>query len=127
MRNDRPDREAHAAKPGLRDMLATSHVAAVAIAIFLIWSIDGFCQALWRPLSGILNLLATAVAILDVPYYSSTSTMKDRLDLDTALTFLGFAMFFLFAAWILSRWVYGMGPLRSLGECRSKLVGGKNA
>jgi len=97
----------------LRRVLADSHVAAVAVAILLIWSLDYFFQALWWPLFRVASYLLTAIAILDVPYFSLNrpQLLVDLLNLSSA--FINFT-----AAWLLSRWVYGQGPFRSLSNCR---------
>jgi len=101
-------------KISLRQILADSHVAAVAIAFLLLWSLDGLFGALWLPLSRIIDILVAAVAILDVPYFSRILTTADRLNLIVVGGYLYLASASFFAAWALSHWVYGAGPLRSL-------------
>ena len=101
-------------KISLRQILADSHVAAVAIALLLLWSLDGLVDALWVPLSRAIEFLVTAVAILDVPYFSRILTTADRLNLLVVGGYLYSALASFFAAWVLSHWVYGAGPLRSL-------------
>jgi hypothetical protein len=110
-------------KPSLHEILASSHIPAVAIAVLLLWSLDWGFQALWSPLLRAAGFVFTAVAILDIPYFSSTFTLSDRSMLTTTLSFLFNALISLAAAWLLSRWVYGMGPLRSLNKYRTRLAG----
>jgi len=44
----------------------------------------------------------------------------------TALVYLYNAVVSLSAAWFLSRWVYGVGPVRSLTRYRESLIGRKD-
>lgn len=108
-------------KPSLREILADSHISAVAIAVLLVWSLDAVFRALWGPLSRAASFLFTAVAILDIPYFSRTPTLADRAMLITTFSYLFSAFINIAAAWVLSRWVYGVGPLRSLSKYRTKL------
>ena len=108
-------------KRSLRVALAESHVAAVAIAVLLLWSLDGAFRALWDPALSAARFLFTAVAIFDIPYFSPTFTMVDQLMLVTTLSYSAIVSFS--AAWLLSRWVYGAGPLRTLTSYRSQLTG----
>ncbi len=110
-------------KPSLREMLADSHTATVAIAVLLLWSLDGAFRALWSPVFRAVSYLLTAAAIFDIPYFPPTLTMTDRGMLMTTLFYLYGAAISLSAAWLLSRWVYGIGPLRRLISYRSKLTG----
>lgn len=107
-------------KPSLREVLFRSHVAAVAIAVLLLWGIDAGLRAIWQPLYRVITFLFTAVAILDIPYYSSSLSEKWLLWIP-ALFNLFFAFLNLAAAWLLSQWVYGVGPFRSLRECAASL------
>jgi hypothetical protein len=47
-------------RPSLREILADTHIAAVAIAVLLLWTLDGTFQALWAPLSSVAGFLLTA-------------------------------------------------------------------
>jgi|SRR5271156_1055061 hypothetical protein len=109
-------------KSSLRKILADSHVSAVAIAVLLFWSLDSAFWALWGPVSRAVGLLSMAVAILGIPYFSRTLTIADRFTLFITFSSLFNSLFFLAAAGLLSRWVYGMGPLRSLSKYRTKLA-----
>jgi hypothetical protein len=106
----------------LRIILADSQVAAAAIAVLLLWFFDGIFQAAWTLGSRVVSFLFTAIAILDIPYFSSTLTFADRSLLLLACSYLYSAIVSLSAAWLLSRWVYGVGPLRSLIRCQDKLI-----
>lgn len=114
-------------KRPLRLVLADSHVAAVAIALLLLWALNGAFWTLWDPVYRMGRFLFTAIAIWDIPYFSTKLTAIDRLILISTFYFLYSALVSLLAAWLLSRWVYGVGPLRSLTVCRSKLIGRKHA
>lgn len=109
-------------KNTLRKTLAESHVAAIAVTVLLLWSIDSGFRCLWEPLSRAVSFLFTAVAILDIPYLSSSFTVVDRIQTTTMAFYLLHSLITLAAAWLLSRWVYGMGPLRSLNAYRSRLI-----
>jgi hypothetical protein len=109
-------------RPPLRETLADSYISAVAIAVLLYWSFYWGFAALWSPLASAASFLFTAVAILDIPYFSSTFSSADRFMLTTSLLFLFNAFVCLTAAWLLSLWVYGIGPLRSLSKCRTRLA-----
>jgi len=106
----------------LREILAESHISAVAVAVLLLWSIASGFQALWGPLSHAASFVFTAVAILDIPYFSRTLTIADRFALFSTFSSLFNSLVYLTAAGFLSRWVYGMGPLRSLSKYRTKLA-----
>ena len=110
-------------KRSLRQILDDYHIAAVTIAVLLLWSLDGAFQALWIPVSRAVGFLFTAVAILDIPYFSPTLTLADRFMLATAFAYLYLAVVSFSAAWLLSRWVYGTGPIRSLTRYRKNPTG----
>ncbi len=114
-------------KPSLREILADSHISAVAIAVLLVFSFNEFFRALWGPLSFALTYLFTAVAILGLPYVSPKLTLTDRWMLIRTFSYLLYAFSMLAAAWFLSRWVYGVGPLRSLSRYRTILTRRKHA
>jgi hypothetical protein len=114
-------------KSSIREALADSHIAAIAIAILLLWSLSYAFQVLWLPLSPLIIFLATAVAIVDVPFFSRGLDAGDRLTLITMLLYLYTALAGLGAACMLSRWVYGEWPLRCLITHCNHLTGSKNA
>lgn len=113
-------------KTSFREILADSHISAVAIAVLLLWSLESALNALWNPLFAAASFLFAAVAILDIPYFSPTLTRADRL-MWIATGFYLFNAFMSFAsAWLLSRWVYGLGPLRSLSKYRANSARGNH-
>ena len=95
--------------PSLRKILADSHVSAVAIAVLLFRSLDSAIWILWGPLS---------MAILTFPNFPRT----DRFTSFITISYLFNSLVYLAAAWLLSRWVYGKGPLRSLSQYRTILT-----
>jgi hypothetical protein len=109
-------------KPSVREILAGSHIAAIAIAVLLLWSIEWGFRALWSPLPRVATFLVTAVAIRGIPYFPSTLTGADRAMLVSTLFYLFGALACIAAAWLLSRWVYGVGLLRSLSKYRVRLT-----
>jgi len=104
-------------KPSVRQVLADSHIAAIAILLLLLWPIEPMFRTLWLPLYNLGSFLATAVAIRGVP----SSSPYDRLTFGTASIALFEAVSSVTAAWLLSSWVYGEGPLRSLSKYRGRL------
>ena len=113
-------------KPSLRETLVDSHISAVAIAALLIWSLHWGFLALWEPLSRIASFLFTGVAILGIPYFSFTFNIENRMLVSTTLMYLFNSLATLAAAWLLSRWAYGVGPLRSLRTYRNGLAGSEH-
>jgi hypothetical protein len=107
-------------KSSLRQVLADSHVSAIAIAVLLLWSLDSAFRGLWEPFSRVLTFVVTAIAIRDIPYFSFTRL--DRFLLLAASVYLAYSVITFAAAVFLSRWVYGIGPLRALSECRDRLL-----
>ena len=103
-------------KSSFRKILADSHVATVAIAVLLLWSLDSAMWALWNPVSRATKFLFTAVAILDIPYFTPALTGEDRITLFISFSYLLNSFVCMAAAWLLSRWVYGIGPLRCMSK-----------
>jgi hypothetical protein len=114
-------------KPSFRQVLADSHVSAVAIAILLIWSFESVLDAFWDPFLNAFSFLITAVAILGLPYIPPQLSFSQRLMLITSCSSLFNALSCFAAAWLLSRWVYGMGPVHSLKSCRKRLARRRHA
>jgi hypothetical protein len=110
-------------KTSLRAMLAESNTATATIALLVLWSLDGLFQALWAPIFRVASYLFTAVAILDIPYFSPNLNFMDRGMLTLAVAYLYSAIVSFLAAWLLSRWVFGVGPFRHLFVYRRKLMG----
>ena len=110
-------------KPSLREILAGSHIAAIAIAVLLLWSIDWGFRALWSPLPRVATFLATAVAIRGIPYFPSTLTGADHVVLVGRCFTFSVLLESIAAAWLLSRWVYGVGLPATLSKYRVRLTG----
>jgi hypothetical protein len=115
-------RRGKAVKEPLRDILVGSHIAAIAIAALLIWALDSGFRAVWEPLPDAGTYLVTAFAIRSLPYYSGI----DSVSLARTFSYSLAALVSFAAAFFLSRWVYGVGPLRVLATYRDKLKGGNN-
>ena len=98
----------------MRTTLAERHIAAVAIAVLLIWSVQSFCQALWPPLSRVLEFVFTGIAILGIPYFDAPLNVRDRTTLTFMLIGLVYSIITLAAANLLSHYVYGRGPILAL-------------
>lgn len=106
---------------GFRKSLTDSYIAAIAVAVLLLWSIDLLVRALWQPVFGALEFLFTAVSILGIPYFDRKLDTADRLMLFNSGYYLFYAIVSLVAAWLLSRWAYGAGPIRGLSESWGRL------
>ena len=111
-------------KPSLRQVLADSNVAAVAIAWLLLGTVVWICQFLWSPISNFLPHLITAFKFSDA---SELRWFSAYFGLQVTILVGLLAIWYLLAAWILSRWVYGTGPLAALRTCHHRLTGRKNA
>jgi hypothetical protein len=103
--------------PSLRKALADTHVSAVAVAVLLLLSFGRLIHALLVPFSRILDLLLMAIAVQGSP--SVSFTVADRLMLAITLAGLFKASAGLAAAWLLARWVHGVGPFRCLITLRA--------
>jgi hypothetical protein len=104
----------------LRETLIDSHVAATTIAVLLLWFMDSIFRGLWPLLGRAVEWLFTAVAIFDIPYFSFTVVDRSMLLISAYYFYAAIVSFS--AAWIVSRWVYGVGPLRSLVAYGNKLT-----
>jgi hypothetical protein len=106
----------------LREILFESHIAAIAVAIFLLWFLDGIFQALLPLLYDAANFMFTAIAIFGIPYIS----WKLEISGPVMFAYLYSAGASLLAAYILSYWVYRSGPFEVLASYRGKLAWRKN-
>jgi hypothetical protein len=111
-------------KPSLRATLVESHVAAVAISIFLLWSLDWAFSALWAVLVPTAEFVLTAIAIRGVPYWSGAENWVALLETSS---YLSGAIASWSAAWLLSRWAFGVSPLKCLRIYRSRITGSIHA
>jgi predicted benzoate:H+ symporter BenE len=104
----------------LRQILAESHISAVAIAVLLVWALDSGFRGAWRVLFVLGGFVVNVVALGRLPfrwresYFSGPQFLFPMGYLFSTVLTLG-------AALILSRWVYGVGPLRALSKCRAQL------
>ena len=105
-------------RPTFRGVLADSHIGEVSIAVLLLRALESGVRAIPGPLFRFADFLFTAVAIRGIPYGSGTSIL---IDLAIPIAYLAEAMTAFAAAWLVSRWVYGMGPFCSLSKCRARL------
>jgi hypothetical protein len=106
-------------KPPLRTVLADSHVSDIAIAAILLRSLDSAFRVLWPPIAHAATFLFTAIAILDVPYCSRTLDTANRLQIMEMSKNLISALIAFTSVWLLSRWTYRVGPIRSLSQWSS--------
>lgn len=112
-------------KRSFRDVLAASHVAAVAIVLLLIWSLAATFQLLIGLVSELLvKFVFTFVAILGGPRHSYSASSPSDWFVATAL--LQGAVCLL-AAFLLSRFVFGKNPLRVLRDYWRKRTGPSRA
>ena len=112
-------------RPSIRQILGDSHIAAVAIAVLLLRSFEFGVRSLAQPVVSLTGFLIDVVAIREIPY--GTFTSGQWFTLLPAFANFGGGVISLFAAWLLSRWVYGMGPFHSLTECSTKIARGNDA
>ena len=101
-------------KPSLRRVLADSHIAAIAIAIILLSALARIGSAALRPLMSAVWFIVNAIAIQDIPYISPGLTVVDRTNWAIDIWYAFAAPLLVAAAWALSRWAYGAGPIRTL-------------
>jgi hypothetical protein len=103
-------------RPSLRTVLAESHISDVAIAVLLFRSLASGIRVLGPPLAHASVFVFTAVAIRDVPYYSLALDIKDRLELVKMFGNLISCLIAAASASAFSRWMYNVGPIRSLSQ-----------
>jgi hypothetical protein len=106
----------------IRETLAESHISAVAIVVLVLWSITAGCSALSEPLCRVATFLFTAVAIEGVAYSSTSMNAWGRVMYWNLFSNLRGGLICLAAAWLLSRWTLGAGPISSLGKYRELLT-----
>ena len=103
-------------KSCLRSALADSHVSTIALSVLLVWALDLFFRGVWRPLATVAEFLATAIAIRGIPYSSGRFTSQDMIFLAWMLSYIVNASLTVSAAWLLSKWVYGIGPIPAIAR-----------
>lgn len=99
-----------------RRVLRDSHIAAVAIAVLLVWSLDLAGTAIWRSISYLGHQLFLRVPIFDIPLFFGPAGNYSQ-----TIYLLSFSALFLVEAWILSLLVYGFGPFSVLASYQNKL------
>ncbi len=104
----------------LRDVLAESHIAAVAIAILVFWALVAAIRGILPLIVHAVAYLFTAVAILDVPSFS-VGLYERILVLKMCYGLFGASVTFA-VAWLLSIWTYRVAPFQALSNCRSGLL-----
>lgn len=108
-------------KPTFRALLADSHIAAVAIAVLLLWGLISIFEGLSN-----LVLLGSSWIIFGIPYHFPSVDLRQRMFLTHSLTSLTYAVVYLASAWLLAHRVYRMGPLPLLSAYRTRLNGLSN-
>jgi hypothetical protein len=103
----------------LRQSLTDSYIAAVAILFLLLWSIVPALELIWKPLFGVIDYVATAIAIRGIP---SGGAFYPRLLLVYFLDVFAYIV----TAWLLSLVVYKGSPIRSLRIAHATLKGKQN-
>ena len=93
-----------------RGVLVRSHVGAVTIVFLLLGAVGAALQGLSLHAVHAADFVLTAVAIRGLPLISA----GDRMEAVIAAIYIYDAAIGIVAAWLLSRWVYGVGPLRAL-------------
>lgn len=104
----------------LRRALIDSHISIVAIAVLLVWSLNSVARALDRLWLPATDYLATVIATLSFP--DSPYSFGDRVALSLTLWYAFEAIAAAVTAWLLSRWAFGLGPLRTLRGYRTRLL-----
>ena len=110
-----------------RKVLMDSHTAAIAVAVLLFSSLDTAFLAIWGLALPALHFLALAAVRISPFVYMNlddairTVKPEEWENLPTQLSVLFQSLTCMLAAWILSRWVYGVGPLRALAIYRKQV------
>lgn len=108
-----------------RAILAESHVARVAVAVLLLWTIEWTIWSLWTPLFFAVDYISNALAIWGIP--SGTFPLGRVLQLIPSAFYLGTSILSFGAAWLVSWWVYGTGPIQCLKDYSERVSGESNA
>ena len=97
--------------------MADSHISAAAIVALYLRSIDegigAISNLLSHPLSTLFPSKTTLDTIVPLIAYVDTFRLIDLIS-QVFVVLVGLA-----GAWLLSRWVYGVGPLRALNRYRT--------
>lgn len=118
-------------KSTLRKVLADSHVAPIAITLLLARCFNEVIFGSILPIAysilGAITFLMTAIAEREFPLFSSSFGGSFLMRLSEGLFHLISAATCTAAAWLLSKWVYGLGPLPSLQIAWSERARRSNA
>lgn len=96
-------------KPSLRQVVADTHIAAIAIAMLLLWSlVDAFALfVLYIP--GVVDYVTTIFIEHRIPFSFSVHAETAIL-----VQYFGSSLADLAAASLLAHWVFRAGPIKSL-------------
>lgn len=108
-------------KHSFRHTLAESHIAAIAIAVLLVAAIQELGAFLFgAPFENVVLFLVEAISTFD--FTSGYQSLDIARGFRTSFPLLLAALACLGAAFLLSRWVYGVGLFRSLRRYRTESV-----
>jgi hypothetical protein len=96
--------------------------------VLLVWSIDSVSKALLGLLVLAFEFSDSVVAIGSMWWhdgifpFGSREMFFDRSLFVMVMEYLFWTVISFGAAWVVSRWVYGEGPLCSLSKCRARVT-----
>jgi hypothetical protein len=106
-------------------------VAAVAIVFLLFWSIESGLTALYWLFSipfmnfwGAFDFSVFYISDISYALEAFVTSLSRQLTNGVVLIFLLNSIVCLIGAWFLSRWVFGLGPVRSLSTYRVRVKRG---
>jgi len=99
-----------------RETLVAAHISAVAVAVLVFFSLEFAVRALAEPFPSVVGFMATAIAVRGMPYISHRTSLADQFMLIPASFDLFWTAASLAAAWLLSRWAHGAGPITCLKQ-----------
>jgi hypothetical protein len=105
----------------LRKTLIDSHIAAITVAWMLFISLDGISCAAERVVYRLI-LIIQIYQSHQVFNVLGVAEDQDRMMLSTMLSCLIGALAAIFFAWLVSHWIYGVGPLRILALYRDRIA-----
>ena len=120
------DNSSRALSP-IRSALTNSHIGAITIAVLVLAALEACLSAVWIPFERVIDFVVTAIAILGIPFISHDWSFTDRPDITIPIVYLIYAATTVFAASMLSRWLYGEGPFLALMRYWNQISGGKRA
>lgn len=105
----------------VRTLLRETHVAAVIIAVLLFSTLDTLFQSLWFSAEPILRNYTEDAMGVTGQFRLPPGQIQQIIAWASGPALLrGLAEWG--AAWLLSQWVYGEGPLRSLARYRTRIA-----